>query len=426
MRDRNVIVERMPGPPTASGRTELVERKGIGHPDSIADGIAEAVSRALSRRYMEECGGEILHHNVDQNEVSGGQSVVWFGGGEVLEPPYILLLGRAVDEAVFRDGHRVRLPVRQVAVRAAREYLKENFHDPALVRDTGFDVSSDTIIDCRTGKGSQDLLRNYQRDAGLSGPHPSRPANDTSFGLGFAPLTPTERLVREIGHYMEGGMRTRDGITAAGKDIKVMAARDGDRITLTVACAMIASRVSSAAEYRVLMEQMVGLLEQEAAGLTEHEVEVVINHADVGGSDNVTDHYVTVTGLSMENGDDGSVGRGNRVNGLITPYRPMSLEAAAGKNPVSHVGKLYNVLANRIACRISTEAGTDISEVRVRLLSQIGSPIERPAMASVELCAADDAAYERWKGRAAELTALELEDIGGLTQQIVYGHIAVF
>ena len=53
--------------------------------------------------------------------------------------------------------------------------------------------------------------------------------------------------------------------------------------------------------------------------------------------------YLTVTGLSAEQGDDGEVGRGNRVNGLITPSRAMSLEAAAGKNAVAHVGKLYNL-----------------------------------------------------------------------------------
>jgi S-adenosylmethionine synthetase len=49
--------------------------------------------------------------------------------------------------------------------------------------------------------------------------------------------------------------------------------------------------------------------------------------------------YLTVTGTSAEAGDDGEVGRGNRVNDLITPYRPISLEAAAGKNPVTHVGQ---------------------------------------------------------------------------------------
>ncbi len=52
---------------------------------------------------------------------------------------------------------------------------------------------------------------------------------------------------------------------------------------------------------------------------------------------------------SVEMGDDGATGRGNRGNCLITPMRPMSIEAIAGKNPVNHVGKIYNVIAQQVA-----------------------------------------------------------------------------
>ncbi|OYV08070.1 MAG: S-adenosylmethionine synthetase, partial [Methanosaeta sp. ASP1-1] len=44
---------------------EVVERKGLGHPDTLADGISEAISRSLCRHYLEE-SGQILHHNVDK------------------------------------------------------------------------------------------------------------------------------------------------------------------------------------------------------------------------------------------------------------------------------------------------------------------------------------------------------------------------
>ncbi len=429
MDGRNIVVDRLSSEPVSKGRTELVERKGIGHPDSIADGVAEAVSRELSKRYMAECGGEILHHNVDQDEVSGGQSRPRFGGGELLEPPYILLLGRAVDEATFLDGHRVKFPVRQTAVQAAKDYLYRQFHDPELVRDSGVDIANSIIVDCRIGRGSQDLLRNYLKAEAScqgGGERSCRPANDTSFGVGFAPLTETERLVLNIERYMNDEMRTRDGITAAGRDIKVMAARHGNKVSLTIACAMIASRLSSAAEYRNTIAQVRSLVVEKAKEYTEHDVEVTVNHADDNGSEEASDYYLTVTGLSAENGDDGSVGRGNRVNGLITPHRPMSMEAAAGKNPVTHVGKLYNVLANRIAEKIAQEGGEEISEVRVRLLSQIGSPIDHPALASVEICAESDSTYRRWEVKAREITNFELEKIEDLTQQIVYGQIAVF
>ena len=48
---------------------EFVERKGIGHPDSIADGLAESVSRALCKMYIERYG-RILHHNTDETRSS--------------------------------------------------------------------------------------------------------------------------------------------------------------------------------------------------------------------------------------------------------------------------------------------------------------------------------------------------------------------
>jgi len=422
---RNIVVTWLDQTPVSEGEVELVERKGIGHPDSLADGLAEAVSRALCRLYLNEVG-EVLHHNVDQNEVSGGQSVASFGGGRVIDPPYILLLGRAVGEVALPDV-RVSLPIRAEAVKAARQYLREHFHDPALARDSGFSVPDDVIVDARVGKGSQDLIQNFQRAARICPPghRVCRLANDTSFGVGYAPLSDTERLVYEMERFINGEVKTVHGLTATGRDVKVMAARNGDCIHLTIACAMIASRVASAAEYRNLVDELHRLCAEKAADLTPLEVDIDINHADDRTSKDPSDYYLTITGLSLENGDDGSVGRGNRVNGLITPFRPMSMEAAAGKNPVTHVGKLYNILAHQIASDIAAEAGPEVPEVQVRLLSQIGSPIDMPAIASVQLCAQEEA-FRRWRRRAQEIADHRLERIEELTEQIVKGTISVF
>ena len=322
---------------------------------------------------------------------------------------------------------RVRLPIRNEAVRAARSYLKENFHDPRLVRDAGFSIADDTIVDTRMGKGSQDLIRNYQRQARRCPPqhHVCKPANDTSIGVGFAPLTETERLAYDMERFINDEVKNVHGLDATGRDVKVMAARNGNDIHLTIACAMISSRIASASEYRSIVEQLGSLCAQKAHDMVGRQVEISVNRADDLASDDPDDYYLTVTGLSLENGDDGSVGRGNRVNGLITPFRPMSTEAAAGKNPVTHIGKLYNVLAGQIAMRIADEAGGEIQEVQVRLLSQIGSPIDLPAVASVELIA-DDAAYRRWSRRAGEIADSSLASIEELTDQIVKGSIGLF
>lgn len=418
------MVSKLAKRPVSENIVELVERKGIGHPDSIADGIAEAVSRSLCQLYLDEVG-EILHHNVDQNEVSGGQSETWFGGGKIIDLPYIILLGRAVEDATFQD-RKLRLPVRSEAVKAARSYLKENFHDSKLAQESGFNIE-DCIVDVRMGKGSQDLIRNYQRQARRCPPNHQicKPANDTSLGVGYAPFTDTERLTYAMERFIRNEA-PKHGLDAVGKDIKVMASRYKDEIHIIIACAIISPRVSDPYEYHSIIEQLKALCMQKAHDILGYNVEISINQADDLSSDDPGDYYLTLSGLSMENGDDGSVGRGNRVNGLITPFRPMSTEAAAGKNPVTHIGKLYNVLASQIASRIANEAGEEILEVQVKLLSQIGSPIDLPAIASVELITQDDNNYHKWNGRAWDITNESLSSIEELTGQIVKGSIALF
>jgi S-adenosylmethionine synthetase len=106
--------------------------------------------------------------------------------------------------------------------------------------------------------------------------------------------------------------------------------------------------------------------------------EIAINAADHLPTGAV---YLTVTGTSAEAGDDGEVGRGNRVNALITPCRPMSLEAAAGKNPVTHVGKIYNTLARDIAAALTRMPET--AAAQCTMVSRIGAPVSSPALAQV-------------------------------------------
>ncbi|HZJ37337.1 MAG TPA: methionine adenosyltransferase, partial [Gillisia sp.] len=110
------------------------------------------------------------------------------------------------------------------------------------------------------------------------------------------------------------------------------------------------------------------------------DVIIDINTADDYSRESI---YLTVTGTSAENGDDGQVGRGNRVNGLITPYRPMSLEATSGKNPVSHIGKIYNYFASDLS-RLIVE--NNFSEAaNVFIVSQIGKPINEPQLLHIKL-----------------------------------------
>ncbi|MCI4350047.1 MAG: methionine adenosyltransferase [Thermoplasmata archaeon] len=396
---RNIRVEPLRTMHIEEQDVELVERKGLGHPDSIADGVSESVSRALSRMYLDEFG-RILHHNTDETQVVGGASEPKFGGGKVTNPIYILLVGRATTEV---NGEK--LPFRQTAIDAAKTYVKGIC--------AHLDVEKQVDWDCRIGQGSVDLRGVFDQKSVLS--------NDTSFGVGFAPYSDTERLVLESERFLTTRLKKR--LPALGEDVKVMGYRSGDAIRLTVAAALVDSEVADADEYANVCQEIHEKLADQAAKLTHRSVTIDVNTAD---DPELGRFYLTVTGLSMEAGDDGSVGRGNRANGLITPCRPMSLEASAGKNPVNHVGKIYNLLAGLIAQDVVKETGGNVKEVHVRILSQIGKPVDQPQVASLQLLPAEGVKLAQVKSKAEAVTQRWFDQVDTIPQLLLTNKLTVF
>ncbi|MGD2249843.1 MAG: methionine adenosyltransferase [Candidatus Methanofastidiosia archaeon] len=377
---------------------EIVERKGIGHPDSVCDGIAEGVSRELSRYYLKHYD-RILHHNTDQVELVGGESNPSFGGGEILRPMYMLLSGRATMHVGDEE-----IPTHRIAIEAARAFIEKNL--PHV------DVNSHMIIDSRMGEGSEDLQENFEENQVMPR------ANDTSFGVCFAPLTSTENLVLDVETFLNSPKFKKEFPTL-GEDIKVMGLRLKNEVLLTVAAAFISPRVNTREEYNRLKEEIKEEIIENFDDQIDRKLKVDINTADTGHS-----AYLTVTGTSAEMGDDGSVGRGNRVTGLITPYRPMSMEAAAGKNPVSHVGKIYNLLAKRTAEEIAEVEG--IEEVQIYLLSQIGHPINDPAEACAQVITGRNTELFQVKSEIEEIMQKNIENVKEITQLVVEEKISVF
>ncbi len=397
---RNIIVEEITRTPVESQKVEVVERKGIGHPDSIADGIADSISRALCREYIERVGC-VLHHNTDQVEVVGGRAQVNFGGGEILSPIYILLSGRATEVAEDKV-----IPVHRIAIQAAREYLSKTIRN--------LDVDNHVIIDSRISPGSADLVDVFKRCEKIP------LANDTSFGVGFAPLSDVERLCLETERMLNSDDFKKKH-PEAGEDIKVMGLREEDKITITISLAAVSKYVPDFDHYVSFIQEVKEEVEDLASRITDREVEVNINTGDDYERKVV---YLTVTGTSAEMGDDGSVGRGNRVNGLITPYRHMSMEAAAGKNPVNHVGKIYNLLANRLAEKIASEVPA--KEVYIRLLSQIGRPIDQPRAASVQLIMQEGENLNKYRDDIFGIVDEGLEKITEITDLFIKGELTTF
>jgi S-adenosylmethionine synthetase len=398
---RNIKVEALQQVPLEQQQIELVERKCVGHPDSLADGVAESISRALCRAYLEECGA-ILHHNTDQGEIVAGESRPKYGGGRVIRPIYMLLDGRATKQF---DG--INIPTDTIALEAARDYLRNTL--------TNLNHDRDIIIDVRLGTGSTDL-RDVFRPCQSNIPR----ANDTSFGVGHAPFSETETIIREVSDYIDGTLRPK--YPAIGQDIKIMGLRDGNTITLTLACAMVDRYCTGLADYIETKEILKEHTETVAKKYTHRRVVVDVNTADDIDSGSV---FLTVTGTSAEMGDDGSVGRGNRCNGLITPNRPMSMEATSGKNPINHIGKIYNILSTQMAQQCVRNID-GIEEIYIRLLSQIGKPIDEPLVASIQILMQPDYRLKDISGDIEVIIDQELSDITCMTEKIIRGEVRTF
>jgi S-adenosylmethionine synthetase len=360
---RKIVVKQLTQIPLKRQGIEIVERKGLGHPDYICDSIMNEISVALSREYKKRFG-EIVHHNIDKGLLVAGQTEGRFGGG-IIKKPMLMVFG---DRATFEVG-KDKIDVNAIAVETAKNWFKTRlrFVDPE--KHVRYQVE--------IKPGSAELTDIFQRKGQFLG------ANDTSAAVGYAPLTPTESLVLETEKYLNSQAFKRK-FPESGEDIKVMALRRDSQLEMTISMAFVDRFIESEADYFSKKERIFEELRSFVVSDSGFEkADLNLNTLDVRGR-GLSGIYTTVTGTSAEEADSGEVGRGNRANGIISLNRPSSSEAAAGKNPVSHVGKIYNLLSFRIAGRIVTEV-SGVDEAYVWLLSRIGVPIDQPAIASTQL-----------------------------------------
>jgi S-adenosylmethionine synthetase len=367
---------------------EFVERKGLGHPDTICDRLAEELARQLATEYLEHTGA-VRHFNVDKAILAAGAVDVGFGGGVHLKPSKLVLVGKATfgfgwqpdAEALAAQYHARLLELLPDATPEAFEvevWLNHSSADLAAV------VHAETIAPL---------------------------ANDTSFAAVSEPRSTLESIVHEVEMHLNSDDYRAS--TPIGRDIKVMGARSGETISITIACPVLATRVQNRTEYDAVVDTVQRDAEALAGSIAGRPVTVRVNQADQEDS-----AYLTLTGTSAEAGDDGQVGRGNRFGGLITPYRPMSLEAAAGKNPAAHVGKTYHAIGYDIAMRLLAE--TDVDDVTLRLLSSIGHLVTEPQAVHVETAAPVD------PGVVDEITAECFADWAGVTERLIAGDYELF
>lgn len=396
----NIVLDELRQKPLQEQRTEICERKGLGHPDTICDAVMEEVSKALSMEYIKRFGS-IMHHNVDKSLLVAGETEIAFGGGKVLKP-MLLVFG---DRATFTVGSET-IPVEEITIKTTKEWIKNNLR---LV-----DPEKHIKYQVELKRGSQALTDIFQRKEKFLG------ANDTSAAVGFAPLTPTEQIVRDTEFFLNDALFKSD-FPETGEDIKVMGLREDDTLHLTVGMAFVDSYIDSEAKYFRLKEEVLDEIKKYVEPRVKMKVEVDLNTADRLGR-GLGGLYLTVLGTSADGGDCGQVGRGNRVNGIIPLNRPTCSEAACGKNPVSHVGKIYNLLTYKIAEEVY-EKVPGVKEVYVWLLSQIGRPINMPKVASAQLVLEPNTRMKDVEAPVKETIQAQLDTIDKFCMELAYGKI---
>ncbi|MBX3057049.1 MAG: methionine adenosyltransferase [Anaerolineae bacterium] len=393
---RNIIVTETAALLPDEQPVEIVERKGIGHPDTLCDGIAERIAVEYVR-WCREHGGVLLHHNFDKVQLVAGEVDVHFGGGEMLKPIRIQIAGRGTRQTP--DGRAI--PVDLIAINAAKTYLRQTMRH--------LDPDRHCVIDCYAGRGAGELAQTVAHVT----------ANDTSAGVAHWPFSRLETAVYQTCQAINQEMMAQFPI---GEDVKVMGARLNDDLAFTCAVPFLASEVHNLAQYRSLKTAVQQAISAYARPFASGEVQVQLNMAD---DEEAGDVYLTLTGSSGEQGDDGAVGRGNRITGLITPFRPSSLEATAGKNAISHVGKLYNVLA-LAAARAIVEQVTAVRQAQVFILSQIGQPLARPFVVTAVVQSTAEALPVAARREVEEVLANCLDQLDGLREALIDGNIPLF
>lgn len=391
----SLAIEAIGGTPVPDRRIEVVERKGLGHPDTICDSVAEAASVALGRMYIERTG-VIAHYNVDKALLVAGQCAKRFGGGEVTRPMELIIGDRATDVLNGRA-----LPVAETVRHAVDEWV--GAHLP------GVRPGKDLVTRVALAPGSEELRGVYTGDVAIA-------SNDTSGASGYAPLSPTEELVLAIERYLNS-TQFKAAFPDTGQDVKVMGVREDRRLAVTVAMPLSCLVTRSEAAYFARKDEILHDLTTRF-GSAPFDVDWRLNCLDRRGQ-GTEGVYLTLTGTSAEDADSGQVGRGNRANGLIAFSRPTGGEATAGKNPAAHAGKVYSVLTHRMARLVQARCPA-LREVYVHMVARIGEPVDRP-WTGIQLRLPPGTALQDVEGEIRGVVEAELDRLPAFRAELVRG-----
>jgi len=372
-------------------KVEIVERKGLGHPDTICDLVVDQLSIRLSQIYKKEFGA-IPHFNIDKALLAAGTSENRFGGGKIIKPMLFVIGDRATEEV---RGKKINL--KKIIKAEIYQFLKEKYR---------FLNKKNFIIQNEIKPASSSLADIFARG------YKVMPANDTSALVGYTPMTKLEIIVFNLERFINS-FSFKKQFPETGEDVKIMGYREGKKIHLVLAIAFVDKFIKNEDDYFEKKKRIFLAIEKFLQKNFEEKISFEINTLDQMGR-GVSGCYLTVTGTSADSGDSGEVGRGNRVNGVIPLNRVAGSEASAGKNCVSHVGKIYNLLSFKIADEIYKKTG---KKNTVWLVSKIGRPVNQPALISVSVEGLD----KKIKEKVEEIVKKNFAQIDDFIDNLILG-----
>ena len=349
---------------------EIVERKGKGHPDTLSDTLAEKLSNAYSKYTLENFGA-VLHHNFDKVGMMGGKCNVEFGSGKMLKPIRVLLNGRASS----KFGNTI-IDVKSLLLNETKKFFNDNF--PMLNFDTDVRIIYEVSEGSSPGgvKGHESKRHRWFEPESLDDLNELKHlnCNDTSMGCSFYGYSILENIVSTIERTLNS-KEYKKNHKWIGSDIKIMGFRQDKKVSITMCVPQLCMQVNSIDEYvknkEKVRNDVIDIVKKLYPKVM---LDLYINTRDKITKDN-TDLYLTFTGSSIEMGDEGFVGRGNRMGGLITPRRFYTMEGICGKNPIYHTGTMYSVASYIISKKINEAFNVNCS---VEMIGQSGQPLANP------------------------------------------------
>ncbi len=328
---------------------EIVERKGLGHPDTLADKLAELCSKTYAR-YCYKNFGCVLHYNFDKLYIGGGKFI--YQDNKIIKENKIRieLNGRASNTM---NGKKIDIDGLLTPV--IKKYIKSII--PRI------DVENDLYIKINCTQNSK--RDNWYTPKSIEDIPDAKEvfASDTSLCVAHGGMTFVEKIAMEVENFFwnyDTEAFPTPKFSDIGQDIKVMVSRIENNISVTVCMPVYKDIYETQEEYEEIVMKYEKLLEKvisKIKNLNNYTYKVDINKLPSGSYRN----YSLLKGSCIECGEEGVVGRGNNSQGLITAFRNHTVEASSGKNVRYHTGKVVDFMARQAVKRIYNELDINCS-----------------------------------------------------------------